>query len=82
MSLLTEKERKFLEYALKNKKTSYQVARHFSEDPGYVQRTIQSAVKKLQEAEEELATMKALGYPQNLRKHQTKRNEGIAVVIP
>ena len=81
MGLLTEKERKFLEYALKSKKTSYQIARYFNEDPGYVQRTIQSAIKKLQEAEEELATMKALGYPQNLQK-QPRKNEGIAVVIP
>jgi len=80
--LLTEKERKFLEYALKTKKTPYQIARHFSEDPGYVQRTIQSAIRKLREAEEELAEMKALGYPQNLQKQQMKGNEGIAVVVP
>jgi hypothetical protein len=69
MSLLTEKERKFLEFALKNKKTSYQTARHFGEDPGYVSRTFDSAIKKLQEAEETLAWAKILGYPQNLLKN-------------
>ncbi|TET20071.1 hypothetical protein E3J74_04480 [Candidatus Bathyarchaeota archaeon] len=67
MTLPTEKERRILELAAKDL-SDYKIARHLGSDPPTVNRSRKNALRKLREAEQDLAWAKELGYP-NIREH-------------
>jgi len=85
MSLLTEKERRILELAAKGL-SDYKIARHLDSSPPNVTRSRINALQKLRGAEQDLLWARSIGYPNignpSRKQHKTRRNEGIAVVIP
>jgi len=71
MPLLTDRERTILLLVAKEL-SDYRIARDLGADPPSITRSRKNALRKLKEAEQDLAWARQLGYP-NIRKYVRNR---------